>query len=97
MAQQPERIITEFEECIKKELLAWVEYPVSSNRCFVYPRYALINDNVYPIDPAVFPDEGCVSVAVAGGSTPSDLKFKYGNMVIAILNRSDILSERYKT
>ena len=95
MTKQSERVITEFEECIKQELLAWVEYPLSSNRCFLYPRYALIDDDACPIDPAVFPDEGCISVGVAGGSTPTDLKERFGNLVVAILNRGDILSERY--
>lgn len=83
------QIIENADECTRKSMLAWVYYSYSSNSCYVYPRYVLVDNEWRMIDEYAFPNSGAFQGLIRGGATPSDLREQYGEFVVATVNKDE--------
>ncbi len=80
--------ITSADECLRKDLLAWVFYPYSltDTVCFPYPRYCIDEKGLIPIEASAFPDVGNVAGLIIGGGNAGDVKSRFGDVSIIRLN-----------
>ncbi len=93
--QITDKSISEFDDCLKQELLTYVEYPYGdSRRCFTYPRFLYKNNEFSHIEATAFPDIGCLPLSMVAQYNASDVEEKYGNLVIMKIN-DDELKENF--
>ena len=85
------------ESLVKKDLLAYIDYGTSQgSRIFSWPRYAVENDTVSSVDPAAFPDVGCLPMTVIGGAQEKDrLESNCGSLVVMKINDSGFKDNYY--
>ena len=85
------------ESLVKKDLLAYVDYgSPQGGRIFSWPQYVIENDTVSPVDPAAFPDVGCLPMAVIGGAQGKDrLESNCGSLVVMKINDSSFKDNNY--
>lgn len=82
------------EDCLKKDLLTYVTY-AAGKRCFSFPQFCFDKSVVKKLAPSVFPDRGCLPMAIADMDSYG-LRDKYGEIVVMNVNRSDIQeNQRY--
>lgn len=88
-AMQP---ITTADECLRKDLLAWVFYPFNPNETvvFVWPRFVIDQQGLVPIDPVAFPDIGNVVGFVAAGRDSGDVNNRYGDITVMRFNTDEL-------
>lgn len=87
--------VRDLDECVGKDLLAYVYYPEHGMRCFAYPQYLVEDDRVRPIDHSAFPDAGCLPTVVATGSSIETLRQTCGSIVVMRVNSTDIKLNYY--
>ena len=74
-------------ECVKSEMIAWVQYPTMYQReCFVYPQYLLKDGRWFEIEKGAFPNNGSFLAFVTGSFDSQQIQDKYHSLVIAKIN-----------
>lgn len=83
--------ISDFEECVRKGLLAYVKYPENgeASLCFAYPQFLIDGDGLTLIEKEAFPDDGCLPMSTSGYNS-GQIRDLYGDMVVAIVNSNSL-------
>lgn len=84
--------IASTDECLRRDLLAWVFYPYNDNEtiCFPYPRYLIDEKGLIPINETVFPDVGNIAGLITAGNGAGDVKSRFGEVSVICLNTDEI-------
>ena len=88
-----EKEITDFESCVRREILTYVRYPEYGSRCFAYPQFRISGNELEVLTKSAFPDDGCLPMAVVGVSN-ADLKGMYGTIVVMTVNDDELSDNR---
>ncbi len=79
--------VDDIQDCLGKEMLAWVSYPANGTRCFTYPQYMLEGGKIRPVSKQAFPEEGCLPATISSDETPAELADKLGGIVAMTVNQ----------
>lgn len=81
------RVITTAEDCMRKDMLAYVSYPPrGQGACFPYLRYVIDGDEVCQIDSQAFPETGAMVVPFYDNLSADEVRDSYGDIVVVRLN-----------
>lgn len=80
--------VTSIDECVRKDLLAWVGYSPSGREtaCFPRPQYRIDGASLSEVDPSIFPDVGGIVALLADGAGSDEVRSKYGEVVVLRFN-----------
>lgn len=89
--------INHADQCVGESMLSWVFYPnrEASKSCFVYPQYLFSENDSYLIEESAFPERGSFIAGTTGRYFASDLKDRYGELVVATVD-ADTFPENEK-
>lgn len=81
----------------RKAILGWVSYPPTdhNNFCYLYPEWVQKNGGMVSVESSAVPDRGCIFVSIQDGGTAAGIRRKYGELVVATINASNIENTRY--
>lgn len=80
------RKVTSISECVRKEMITYVEYGGSSpKRAITYPQYLVDEDRIARIDPTTFPEVGGLSVTLES-KTKEEYEGIFGRLIVMKTN-----------
>lgn len=81
-------LVTSVEDCVGKDLLAWVGYSRSGREtaCFPRPQFRMDGGSLSRIDPSVFPDVGGIVALLTDGVDSDTVRSRFGEVVIMRFN-----------
>lgn len=86
-------VVSDLDSCMHKELLTLVFYPEYAARCFAYPQFRISEGELDVLASSAFPEDGCLPMALAN-TTNEELKKKYGEIVIMVVNGPSLEENR---
>ena len=87
--------VSELDECVREDLLAYVHYTGSLGRCFSFPQYLMDGQTIRPISSSVFPEVGILPMAIAGGSDSQEVENRFGDVVVMRISDSRIQENKF--
>lgn len=85
-----EKEVSCFEDLVRKDVLAYVQYDYRGQRLLLWPRYLHVGSTLKKIAPEAVPDAGGMPVVVPANIAPKWTKSKiedyFGRMVVARIN-----------
>ena len=76
------RKVTSISECVRKEMITYVEYGgLSPKRAITYPQYLVDEDKITRIDTTAFPEVGGLSVTLES-KTKEEYEGIFGRLIV---------------
>lgn len=85
--------IDSFEGCVRKPLITYLSCPPGP-RCFSYPQFLVDGNELFNLENAAFPDDGCLPMTVRG-TTTEKMHDEFDDIVIMTVNAQPRDNEKF--
>ncbi len=89
------RTIRDANDCVRRPMLCWVDYPSQDAICYAYPWYVVDDGVLCKVAKDAFPTEGGMAVVLTGGHHIEAIQDENGELVVVTVNADEMPEDGY--